>query len=253
MAAITLGLGAAPLAAETIKVGVTGGPHAQIMEKVAELAAKQDLTIKVVEFHDYQLPNTALAQGDLDANSFQHRPFLDNQVKDRGFKLTAIGQTVVFPLGVYSRKAKSLDQLKEGDKVGIPNDPTNGGRALLLLQSKGLIKLRPEAGIKATPLDVVDNPRKLKFVELDAAQLPRSLDDTGASVINSNYALEAGLLPHRDALALEDPNSPYANIIVVRSEDKDKPAFAKLVAIYHSDEVRRFIVDKFGSSLVPAF
>lgn len=243
----------APAMAETLKVGVSGGPHAQILEKVAELAAKQDLQIKIVEFHDYQLPNAALAQGDLDANSFQHRPFLENQIKDRGYKLTAIAQTVVFPIGIYSRKIKSLDQLKTGDTLGIPNDPTNGGRVLLLLQQKGLITLRPEAGIKATILDITDNPKKLKFAELDAAQLPRSLDDTTASAINTNYAIEAGFLPHRDALLLEDPNSPYANLIVVRTEDKDKPVFAKLVRIYHSPEIRAFILDKFGASLVPAF
>lgn len=239
--------------AETIKVGVTGGPHAAILEQVATLAAKEGLTIKVIEFDDYQLPNAALNQGDLDANSFQHQPFLDTQIKDRGYGITAIAKTVVFPIGLYSKRLKSLAELKDGDKVAIPNDPSNGGRVLLLLQSQWLIKLRPEAGIKATVLDVTDNPRKLKFVELPAAQLPRSLDDVTIASINSNYAIEIGLLPHRDALVLENIDSPYANVIAVRSKDKDKPVFAQLVRLYHSAEIRRFIQDKFGASVVPAF
>ncbi|HLO78732.1 MAG TPA: MetQ/NlpA family ABC transporter substrate-binding protein, partial [Magnetospirillum sp.] len=245
--AIALATGATAAWAETIKVGVTGGPHAAILEQVATLAAKDGLQIKVVEFDDYQLPNAALVQGDLDANSFQHQPFLDNQIKDRGYSITAIAKTVVFPIGLYSKRVKALSDLKEGDKVAIPNDPSNGGRVLLLLQSQGLITLRADAGIKATVLDVVDNPRKLRFVELPAAQLPRSLDDVTVAAINSNYAIEIGLLPHRDALVLESPDSPYANVIAVRTQDKDKPVFAKLVRLYQSPEIRRFIQEKYGS------
>jgi D-methionine transport system substrate-binding protein len=251
---LALGLAAtAPAWAEALKVGVTGGPHAAILEEVAKLAAKEDLQIKVVEFTDYQIPNAALAQGDLDANSFQHQPFLDNQIKDRGYPLTSIAKTVIFPIGLYSRKLKGLDGLKQGDTVAIPNDPTNGGRVLLLLQSAGLIKLRPEADIKATVLDVADNPRKLKFVELPAAQLPRSLDDVTVAAINSNYAIETGLVPHRDSLLLESTDSPYANVIAVRAADKDKPVFAKLVRLYHSPDIRAFIEAKYGASVVPAF
>ncbi|HBO80787.1 MAG TPA: metal ABC transporter substrate-binding protein, partial [Cupriavidus sp.] len=178
-----------------IKVGVTGGPHAQIMEQVKKVAAKDGLTIQVVEFSDYIQPNAALAAGDLDANSYQHLPYLEAQIKDRGYKFTNVAFTVTFPMGVYSKKIKSLDQLKQGARVGVPNDPTNGGRGLLLLQSKGLIKLRPDAGLKATPLDVVENPKKIKLVELDAAQLPRSLDDLDVAAINGNYAESAGLSP----------------------------------------------------------
>lgn len=143
-----------------IKVGVTGGPHAQIMEQVKKVAAKDGLNIQVVEFSDYIQPNAALAAGDLDANSYQHLPYLEAQIKDRGYKFAHVAYTVTFPMGVYSKKIKSLDQLKQGARVGVPNDPTNGGRGLLLLQAKGLIKLRPDAGLKATPLDIVENPAR---------------------------------------------------------------------------------------------
>ena len=161
------------LAAEEIKVGVTAGPHAQIMEAVKKAAAQDGLQIKIIEFGDYVQPNAALASGDLHANSYQHKPYLEQQIKDRGYKLVSVADTVTFPIGLYSKKVKSLGELKEGARFGIPNDPTNGGRVLLLLQKKGLIKLKPDAGPKATPLDITENPKKLKFVELDAAQLPR--------------------------------------------------------------------------------
>ncbi|PKU25494.1 MetQ/NlpA family ABC transporter substrate-binding protein [Telmatospirillum siberiense] len=243
-----------PLAqAETIKVGATGGPHAEILEQVKALAAKDGLDIKIIEFDDYQLPNAALVNGDLDANSFQHQPFLDAQVQDRGYPLTSIAKTVIFPIGIYSKKIKSLADLKEGDKVAIPNDPTNGGRVLLLLQANGLLTLRPDAGIKASPLDIVGNPKKLKIVELPAAQLPRSLDDVTAAAINTNYAIEVGLKPDRDALVLEKTDSPYANIIAVRTADKDKPALIKLVKFYQSAEIKAFIKERFGSAVIPAF
>lgn len=153
-----------------IKVGVTAGPHAQIFEQVRKVAEKDGLKIQIVEFSDYVQPNAALAAGDLDANSYQHKPYLDAQVKDRGYKLVSAGYTVNFPIGLYSKKVKKLEDLKEGARFGIPNDPTNGGRVLLVLQDKGLIKLKDGAGLKATPLDVTSNPKKLKFVELDAAQ-----------------------------------------------------------------------------------
>lgn len=239
--------------AETIKIGATGGPHAEILEQVKVLAAKEGLDIKIIEFDDYQLPNAALVNGDLDANSFQHQPFLDAQVQDRGYGLTSIAKTVIFPIGLYSKKIKSLADLKDGDKVAIPNDPTNGGRVLLLLQANGLLTLRPDAGVKASPLDIVTNPKKLKIVELPAAQLPRSLDDVTLAAINTNYAIEVGLKPDRDALVLEKTDSPYANVIAVRTVDKDKPVFAKLVKIYHSPEIKAFIKERFGSSVFPAF
>jgi len=239
--------------AETIKVGVTAGPHAQILEAVKPIAAKDGLDIQIIEFTDYVIPNQALAGGDLDANSFQHQPYLDNQVKDRGFDLISVGKTVVYPIGIYSKKVKSLDELQSGAKVAIPNDPTNGGRVLLLLQAKGLIKLKDGGTLKASPIDIVENPKKLEIVELDAAQLPRSLDDVTVAAINTNFALEAGIDPVKDAIAREAADSPYANVIAVRKADKDKPWVAKLVKAYNSPEVKEFILTKFKNAVVPAF
>ncbi|MFZ4288919.1 MetQ/NlpA family ABC transporter substrate-binding protein [Variovorax sp. HJSM1_2] len=237
----------------SIKVGVTAGPHAQIMEQVKKVAEKDGLKIQIVEFSDYIQPNAALASGDLDANSYQHKPFLDLQVKDRGYKLVAVGDTVLYPIGIYSKKIKDLKDLKDGSKFGIPNDPTNGGRVLLLLQSLGLIKVRAEAGLKATPLDVTENPKKIKFVELEAAQLPRSLDDLEVSAINTNFAMSAGLDPLKDAIAQESAKSPYVNILVVREQDKSQPWVAKFVKAYHSDAVRSFIKTEFKGSVLTGF
>ena len=236
-----------------LKIGVTGGPHAQIFEQVKKLAVKDGLKIQIVEFSDYVQPNAALAAGDLDANSYQHKPYLDAQVKDRGYKIVSVANTVNFPIGIYSKKVKDLKDLKEGARVGIPNDPTNGGRVLLVFQDKGLIKLKPEAGLKATPLDIVENPKKVKFVEVDAAQLPRTLDDLDAAAINTNYALPAGLNPGKDAISQENAKSPYVNLLAVREQDKDKPWVAKLVKIYHSDEIRKFIQTEFKGSVIPGF
>lgn len=236
-----------------LKIGVTAGPHAQILEVVKAQAAKQGLPLQIIEFTDYVQPNAALAAGDLDANSYQHQPYLDNANADRNYGLVSVAKTVVFPIGIYSKKVKSLDALPERARIGIPNDPTNGGRALLLLQDKGLIKLRPEAGLKATPIDVVENPKKLRFVELDAAQLPRSLDDTDASAVNTNFALEAGLDPAKDAIAQEASESPYANVLVVRGADQNNPRIKALVEAYHSDAVKQFILDKYKGAVVAAW
>lgn len=252
--ALVSGFSASAMAQDKpLKIGVTGGPHAQIFEVVKKVAEKDGLKIQVIEFSDYVQPNAALASGDLDANSYQHKPYLDQQVKDRGYKFVSAGYTVNFPIGIYSKKIKSLNDLKQGAKFGIPNDPTNGGRVLLVLQEKGLIKLRPEAGLKATPLDVIDNPKKIKFVELDAAQLPRSLDDLDASAINTNFALSAGLNPGKDAIAQEGAKSPYVNLIAVREADKDKPWVTKLVKAYQSEEVRKFIQTEFKGAVIPGF
>lgn len=238
---------------EAIKVGVTGGPHAQLMEVVKSVAAKNGLQITIVEFADYVQPNAALASGDLDANSFQHDPYLEAQVKDRGYKLIRVADTVTFPMGIYSKKIKSLAQLQAGAKIAVPNDPTNGGRALLLLQKEGLLKLRPDAGLKATPLDIIDNPKKLKIVELDAAQIPRALGDVDAAAINTNFAMEAGLKPRQDAIALEDPKGPYVNVIAIREADRNKPWVARLVAAYHSPEVKHYIDNKYGGAVIAAW
>jgi len=247
------GTSSAAFAGESIKVGVTGGPHAQLMEVVKSVAAKNGLNIKIVEFSDYVQPNAALAGGDLDANSYQHEPYLEAQVKDRGYKLIRIADTITFPMGIYSKKVKTLAELPAGAKIAVPNDPTNGGRALLLLQKQGLIKLRADAGLKATPLDITDNPKRLKIVELDAAQIPRSLGDVDAAAINTNFAMEAGLKPKQDAIAIEDPKGPYVNIIAVREADRNKPWVAKLIAAYHSPEVKQFIENRFGGAVVASW
>lgn len=244
---------AAAHADDTIKVGVTGGPHAQVMEVVKQVAAKNGLNIKIVEFADYVQPNAALASGDLDANSYQHDPYLQAQVKDRGYKIIRVADTVTFPMGIYSKKIKSLADLKTGARIAVPNDPTNGGRALLLLQKQGILKLRANVGLKATPLDIVENPKKLKIVELDAAQIPRSLDDVDAAAINTNYAMEAGLKPKQDAIAIEDPNGPYVNILAIREADKNKPWVATLIAAYHSPEVKQYIEAKYGGAVIAAW
>ncbi len=236
-----------------LKIGVTAGPHAQIFDQVKKVAEKDGLKIQVIEFSDYVQPNAALAAGDLDANAYQHQPYLDAQVKDRGYKIVSVGNTVNFPMGLYSKKVKNLNELKDGARFGLPNDPTNGGRALLLLQDKGLVKLKDGAGLKATPLDVVSNPRKLKFVELDAAQLPRSLDDLDASAVNTNFAISAGLNPVKDAIALENAKGPYVNVIAVREADKNKPWVVKLLKAYHSEEIRKFIDAEFKGSVLPGF
>lgn len=236
-----------------IKIGVTGGPHAEIMEFVRKIAEKDGLRIQVVEFSDYIQPNAALASGDLDANSYQHLPYLEAQIKDRGYKFAPVGYTITFPMGVYSKSVKSLASLKPGARIGIPNDPTNGGRALLLLQAQGLFRLKADAGLKASPLDIVDNPKKIKIVELDAAQLPRSLADLDAAAINGNYAESAGLNPITDAIAMEGPKGPYANLIAVREQDKSKPWVAKLIKAYHSPEVKQFVLNQYKNSVIASW
>lgn len=251
---LAAGLISAPAMAEDqIKMGVTAGPHAEIMEQVKKLLEKDGVQMKIIEFTDYIQPNAALSAGDLDANSYQHQPYLDAQIKDRGYKFVSVGTTITFPMGVYSKKIKSLNDLKQGARIGVPNDPTNGGRALLVLQAKGVIKLKADAGLKATPLDIVENPKKVKIIELDAAQLPRSLDDFDAAVINGNFAESAGLSPTKDAIAVEASTGPYANVIAVRAADKDKPWVAKLVKAYHSPEVKKFVLEKYKGSVITSW
>ncbi|MGE7367586.1 MetQ/NlpA family ABC transporter substrate-binding protein [Neorhizobium sp. NPDC001467] len=253
LAATLAAFAAGSALAEDIKVGVSAGEHAKIMEKVAEVAKTKGLNIDIVEFSDYVVPNQALNDGDIQANSFQHQPYLDNQIADRKFDLVSIGKTITTPMGVYSKKVKSLDELKEGSTVAIPNDPTNGGRALLVLAAKGLIKFKPDAGIKVTPADIIENPKKIEFAEIDAAQLPRSLDDVDAAVINTNYAMEAGLNPRKDSIAIEGDESPYANIIVVRTADKDASWAKTLVEAYHDDSIRKFIDEEYKGAIIASW
>ena len=237
---------------QVLRIGVSPGPHAEILEKVKPLAAQKGLDIKIIEFSDYVVPNQALDAGELEANSFQNQPYLDNQVKDRGFKIESVGLTVNFPLGIYSAKYKDWSQVPDGSTVAIQNDPTNGGRSLLLLQDKGVIKLKDGVGFKPSPADIVGNPKKLKIIEIEAAQTARSLADVAAAAINTNYAVDAKIEP-TSAILREDPKSPYVNLIAVREADKDKPWVPKLLKAYHSEEIRKFIEVEFKGSVLPGF
>ncbi len=238
---------------EHIKLGVTAGPHAQIAEVAKKVAAREGLVIDIVEFNDYIQPNAALDAGDLDANSYQHLPFLKTQIQARGYKISPVGYTITFPMGFYSHRYKSLAALPDGAQVGIQNDPSNSGRALQLLEKYGVIKLKSGADVTATVQDVIANPKHLKIIQVDAAQLPRSLDDLDVAAINTNYAVTAGLVPTRDAIAIEDPHSDYANLLAVRTADKDKPWVGKLVHAFQSPEVKAYVQANFAGSMVPAF
>ncbi|MEL5549093.1 MetQ/NlpA family lipoprotein [Serratia nevei] len=223
-----------------IKVGVIVGAEQQVAE-VAQKVAKEKygLDVELVTFNDYVLPNEALSKGDIDLNAFQHKPYLDQQIKDRGYKLVPVGSTFVYPIAGYSKKIKSLDELKDGSQIALPNDPTNLGRSLLLLQKVGLIKLKDGVGLLPTVLDVTENPKNLKLVELEAPQLPRSLDDQqiALAVINTTYASQIGLTPAKDGLFVEDKDSPYVNLLVAREDNKDAENVKKFVQAYQSDEV----------------
>ncbi|MGI6543101.1 MAG: MetQ/NlpA family ABC transporter substrate-binding protein [Limnochordia bacterium] len=241
------------LAATVLKVGATPVPHAEILNFVKPTLAKQGITLQVVEFTDYVLPNLALADKDLDANFFQHIPYLETFTADRRLNLIWVAKIHIEPMGAYSRRVKSLAELKNNAVVAIPNDPTNGGRALLLLEKAGLLKLRAGVGLKATVFDIVDNPKRLRISELEAAQLPRVLPDVDLAIINTNYALEANLVPSRDALIIEGGESPYANVLVVRPESKDNPAIKALINALQAPEVRQFIETTYKGAVVPAF
>jgi D-methionine transport system substrate-binding protein len=240
------------LAQQTIRIGVTPGPHAQILEAVKPIAAKRGLDLKIIEFSDYVVPNAALDAGEIEANSFQNTPYLDNQKADRKYRIEAAGYTVNFPLGIYSKRFKSFDAVPNGGTIAIQNDPTNGGRALLLLQDKGVIGLKPGVGFKPSVADIVENPRRLKFLEVDAAQTPRSLEDVDAASINTNYATAAGLNPG-DAILKEDPKGPYVNILAVRAADKDKPWVKELVESYRSPDVKAFIAQTFRGAVIASW
>lgn len=235
-------------------VGVTAGPHAQIVEVARKVAEKDGLKVRIVEFSDFIQPNAALSQGDLDANVYQHVPFLEAQNRDRGYKLVSVAPAVRQQLGIYSKKVKNLAELKEGARIGIPNDPTNGSRALLVLREHGLIQIKAGATARASVLDITDNPKKLRFVELEAAQLPHSLGDLDASAVNSSYAVAAGLSPTQDALVLENLNTPYVTVVIATREgQQNNPALQRFVKAYQSPEVRQFIADQFKGAYTAAW
>ncbi|MBQ7606705.1 MAG: MetQ/NlpA family ABC transporter substrate-binding protein [Desulfovibrionaceae bacterium] len=239
-------------AAEKLIIGVTPFPHKDIMEVAKPIFEAQGYTLEIKEFTDYVQPNIALANKLIGANFFQHKPYLDNMNKEKDLKLVSVASVHIEPLGVYSKKIKKLCDLKKGDRVSVPNDPTNEARALRLLEFQGIIKIGD--GSLVTVADIKENPLQLKFFELEAAQLPRALDDVTIAVINTNFAGEAGLVPARDALAIENKDSPYANIIVVREEDRNTPMTKALIKAVQSPEVRAFIEQDLTSrGIVPAF
>ncbi|OAT82330.1 MetQ/NlpA family ABC transporter substrate-binding protein [Desulfotomaculum copahuensis] len=236
-----------------ITVGATARPHAEILEKVKPILAKEGITLNIKTFNDYAQLNPALADKQIDANFFQHIPYLDDYNQKTGKNLVYIAKVHVEPMGVYSKKFKNVSDLKNAKTIAIPNDATNGGRALMLLEKAGIIKLKAGKGIMATRMDIVQKPAGLNIQELDAAMLPRALSDVDAAVINGNYALEAKLNPVKDAIFLEDKSSPFANVLVVRPEDKDNPALKKLAAALNSPEVKKFIEEQYKGAVIPAF
>jgi D-methionine transport system substrate-binding protein len=242
---------AANTSKKVIKVGATPVPHEEILEKVKPILEKEGYELKIVEFTDYVTPNTALQEGELDANFFQHVPYLEQSNKEKHLDLDYTVKVHLEPMGVYSQSIKKLDDLKSGATVAIPNDPTNGARALRVLENAGLIKLK--SGELISKLDITDNPKKLNIKELDAPQLPRVLGEVDAAVINTNYALEAKLNPTKDALAIESKDSPYANVLAVRKADKDKDYIQALSKALNSPEIKKFIEDKYHGSIIPAF
>ena len=238
---------------ESLNVAATAVPHAEILEFVKPQLAEQGVDLNVKIFTDYIQPNAQVAQKAMDANFFQHQPYLHEFNKGRGTDLVAVTGVHLEPLGAYSSKIKSLDELGNGANVVVPNDATNGGRALLLLQKNGLIRLKDQSNILATTKDIVENPKGLKIRELEAATIPRVLTQVDLALINTNYALEAKLDPSKDALFIEGNDSPYVNILVARPDNKDSPAMQKLAAALHSPELKQFITEKYKGAVLPAF
>ncbi|UVN44502.1 MetQ/NlpA family ABC transporter substrate-binding protein [Pseudomonas mosselii] len=239
--------------AETLTVAATPVPHAEILNFVKPQLAKEGVELKVKEFTDYIQPNVQVSEKRLDANFFQHQPYLDEFNKAKGTQLVSVAGVHLEPLGAYSSKYKKLDELPSGATVVIPNDATNGGRALLLLDKAGVIKLKDSKNILSTVKDITGNDKKLKFRELEAATIPRVLTQVDLALINTNYALEAKLNPKKDALVIEGSDSPYVNILVARPDNKDADAMKKLAAALHSPEVKQFITEKYKGAVIPAF
>jgi len=238
--------------ASTLTVGATPVPHAELLGLITDDLAQQGITLRIVEFTDYVQPNVALISGDLDANFFQHTPYLESN-NEWSSALTLAFGVHVEPFGLYSSRYSHVNDLPQGASIAIPNDPSNGGRALLLLQSNGLISLRSDAGLLATPRDVVDNPRNFRFQELEAAQLPRSLDDVDAATINGNFALQAGFNPVQDSLIIEGADSPYVNIIVVQRGRENDPGIIALRNALLSQKVKDYINASYGGGVVAVF
>ncbi len=236
---------------DTIVVGASPAPHAEILELIQPTLAGQGITLEIKVFNDYIVPNTALDDGSIDANYFQHQPYLDDFNVENGTDLVGAARIHIEPLGIYPGRVETLEEMPDGALIGIPNDPTNEGRALALLEALDLITLSDDAGLEAVPSDIVDNPKNLEFIELEAAQLPVTLPDVDFAVINGNYAVEAGL--GDTLLAAEDSDSPYVNVLAVRSGDEDRPEIVALIEALQSEEVREFIEERYNGIVVPAF
>ncbi len=237
-----------------IKVGATPVPHAEILEEIKSDLQEKGVTLEIVEFNDYVQPNIALNDKELDANFFQHEPYLNDFIKEHSeMKLKNAGGVHVEPMGIYSSRIKSLDEIPFGGTVSIPNDPTNGGRALLLLHKAGVLTLREGANEMATVQDIISNHNDLTIQEIEAAQLPRTLDDVDIAVINTNFAMNANLNPTQDALFMEDKTSPYVNIVAIRDGDENRPELKALLDSLRSDKVKNFIDEKYKGAIVPAF
>lgn len=237
-AAVAAMLSATGALAETIKIGVTPGEHAQIMEKVKEIAKPKGLDIEIFEFSDYVVPNQALNDGELDANSFQHKPYLDNQIKTQGYHIVPVGYTGVWPIGLYSKKFSKIAELPQGAVIGVPNDPSNEGRALRVLEDQGVIKLKPGTGILATIADIAENPKKVKIKELDAGIVGRSVEDLDAAVVNTDWALKSGLTPANRIAQEKIADNPYRNFIAVKAGQEKEPWVKTLVSSYQNDKVK---------------
>lgn len=258
VAAVALSLTAFAAQAQTtttLKVGATAVPHAELLEFVKPTLKAQGIDLQIMEFSDYVLPNRALADKQLDANFFQHKPYLDTFNNEHRTTLVVVpnGNVHIEPFGAYSRKITRIEDLKDGATVALPNDPSNGARALLLLHAAKIIQLKDPTNLLATSKDVIDNPKNLRFVELDAAQLPRVLPEMDLALINTNYALQAGLNPSKDALLIESQDSPYVNVVVSRSDNANAPAIAKLMEALHSEQTKQYILEHYKGAIIPAF
>lgn len=234
-----------------VKVGVMAGAETQVAEVAKQVAKdKYNLDVELVTFTDYVTPNAALEDGSIDVNAFQHKPYLDAQIADRGYKFAIAGNTFVYPIAGYSKTIKSVDELEDNARIAVPNDPTNLGRSLLLLQKQGLITLRDGSGLKATVQDITENPKNLEIMELDAAQLPRSLDDVDLAVINNTFASQINLSPNKDGLFVEDKESPYVNLIVARQDNVNAENVQNFVKAYQTEEVYKAAQDIFKGGVV---
>jgi D-methionine transport system substrate-binding protein len=245
-------IAASLFAQTTLKVGATPEPHADILNLIKDDLAAEGIDLKVIEFTDYVTPNEAVESGEIDANYFQHIPYLESFNTERGYHLVNAAGIHVEPFALYSKKIKSVKDLKKKSRIAIPNDPTNEARALLLLQEAGLIKLAPDAGITATVQDITENPLKLKFSEIEAASLPRVLSDVTAAVINGNYAIPAGLSAAKDGLFVEGSSSPYVNVIAVKAGNENTPAIKALIKAVQSEKVRNYIKERYPNGDVVA-